>query len=530
MIPKLSDYLSPTDILLTWNDNWLSDFESPWSIFEKIKYANDATKKDIFELFAKTEVLKKRSILGTKNHDLYLLSAFEEQRFIQLLGFSLKSYNKYILEQMSGFLPNGTFIELKKDVCENHYWRRSLTICLECMKDGYHSILHQFALIYHCPFHNSPLIENCPECDVKIPYEISDRFMSSPYICSCGYRYKELQQNAPFTALWKKYSFEDIIDPKINTWIRLNLDEQEKFKRVYFYEYSNITKNTLLLDFLLGIGKLDSNLQANLKSVSSSSNIQHIKNPSIMKTDIKTRPSNLYPVHNRFDLEDIHNPLVKNIMKELIEIKVKTIQSIGKKLMNNFLFAHRSCIHRYTNVYRIPGSSERPICPFAFAYAKWKQSLLKLDYYYDVDNKPTNKLTHNIQSIAFTYDPDKDLLIDLVNNLLLNMPVTNPQCYTHIKWVISHVIGHVCLNNFYNWLSQAASISNHEVDERKTDNLLAVLYPKHNSESIHIIWDDNTNISELINNINCPFPTKKTRKIQPNEVSHHPLRQAIRNM
>lgn len=528
MIPKITDYLNPTNDSLTWNNNWISDFESPWSIFEKIKYANAATKNDIFKLFGKEKILKKKTILGNKNHDLYLLSAFEEHHFIQLLGFSLKSYNKYILEQTSGFLQNGTFVELKKDVCENPYWRKTLTLCLECIKDGYHSILHQFDLIDHCPFHNTPLYEYCPGCDMKIPYELSDRFMSSPYVCSCGYKYKALQQNSSLSAQWKKYTCEDILDPKLKKWVELKPDEQNNLKRVYFCEY--FTKNTSLLDFLLEILYLDSTLQTKLNFVTSSLNIQQIKNPSITKHDITKTSSYWCPVRNHYDLEDHFNPIVKIIMKELIEIKLKTIQSIGKKLKKNLLYAHRSCIRRYTNVYKISDSSENPVCPFAFAYAKWKQSLLKLDYFYDVDNKPSINLTHNIQSFALTYDPDKDLLIDLVDNLLLNMPVINPECHTHIKWVLSHIIGHVCTNSFYKWLLYAATTVKYEVNEGNTNNMLAVLYPKHNSGSIQIIWDTSIDVSKLIAKIHCPFSSRKSRKIQDNEISHHPLRLALRKM
>lgn len=63
MIPELKVYLSKPDGSITWNTDWISEFESPWSIFQKIQFTNLLNKRDYFHLFGTSETIKKRLLL-----------------------------------------------------------------------------------------------------------------------------------------------------------------------------------------------------------------------------------------------------------------------------------------------------------------------------------------------------------------------------------------------------------------------------------------------------------------------------------
>ena len=52
MIPTIEEYTFDRENLgLTWNSKWIQEFESPWSIFEKIRTINYATKLELLKLF-----------------------------------------------------------------------------------------------------------------------------------------------------------------------------------------------------------------------------------------------------------------------------------------------------------------------------------------------------------------------------------------------------------------------------------------------------------------------------------------------
>ncbi|MBT2765912.1 hypothetical protein J7E85_32910, partial [Paenibacillus sp. ISL-20] len=100
MIPHFKRYLFSENGSLTWNRSWINELESPWSIFEKVKFANNASTKELFELFGNDVIKNKKSRIGKKNHNLYSLSAFDDESFKKYLGFSLKAYNKDTLDEM----------------------------------------------------------------------------------------------------------------------------------------------------------------------------------------------------------------------------------------------------------------------------------------------------------------------------------------------------------------------------------------------------------------------------------------------
>ncbi|TDF95191.1 hypothetical protein [Paenibacillus piri] len=106
----------------------------------------------------------------------YFPQAFDSGK--RLADFSTSLFNLF-LDIRQEFGLSGKEVELP-------IW------CEQCIKFGFHSILHQFVLIHNCPFHLIPLSNQCPNCKGTFPYLLSDKKMTSPSTCECGYRYADL--------------------------------------------------------------------------------------------------------------------------------------------------------------------------------------------------------------------------------------------------------------------------------------------------------------------------------------------------
>ncbi|MEB1806012.1 MAG: hypothetical protein LPK26_01715, partial [Bacillaceae bacterium] len=79
------------DISVTWNNDWIREFESPWSIFEKLKYANVATANDIFLLLGPPQVKKSKYGVGKFHRNLITLEGIDDTLVKKILGIELKN-------------------------------------------------------------------------------------------------------------------------------------------------------------------------------------------------------------------------------------------------------------------------------------------------------------------------------------------------------------------------------------------------------------------------------------------------------
>lgn len=56
--------------------------------------------------------------------------------------------------------------------------------CRQCLGRGYHSLLHQFARICHCPIHARRLESACRQCGGQAEYRLNARLLETPYRCA----------------------------------------------------------------------------------------------------------------------------------------------------------------------------------------------------------------------------------------------------------------------------------------------------------------------------------------------------------
>lgn len=154
-----------------WRKEWIKAYETPWSIFEKLAFANRLERNDILRFFGNDDVKRiKNPNIGDSRREL-----------IQLSGFNAALLNKVFESDLVGDCKHsvGTLIKPLNYFRErlNKWFPEHLHWCHDCLSHGYHSWFHQFILIKICPFHESILLDCCPKCGGRIPFLISDKGM-----------------------------------------------------------------------------------------------------------------------------------------------------------------------------------------------------------------------------------------------------------------------------------------------------------------------------------------------------------------
>jgi len=59
-----------------------------------------------------------------------------------------------------------------------------LRFCTECMKLGYHGVMHQRASATCCPCHRNALEEHCRSCGTSVAYRINASLLNAPFRCA----------------------------------------------------------------------------------------------------------------------------------------------------------------------------------------------------------------------------------------------------------------------------------------------------------------------------------------------------------
>lgn len=232
---------------LVWRPEWITAFESPWSALEKFKFANMAFDSDVFDLFGTSHVqnLKTKSF-SSRTRDVISLTGLSDDEMKQYLGISLIELNKAQLEKIIGMLPEG--INKESNFIQGH-----LITCTMCIQKGHHSIFHQLTMLKHCPYHQVELQDKCPKCKKQIPYEISDKYLTSPFTCKCGYSFYPVEKKYSFCQEWGEWSTGPIIDQKLLTWLSLNEVDIEKLKKIHFNLHIPNLQYNYLIPRLLSI-------------------------------------------------------------------------------------------------------------------------------------------------------------------------------------------------------------------------------------------------------------------------------------
>jgi hypothetical protein len=203
---------------LTWNPSWINPFESGWSIFEKIKYSNVATSRDLVHEFG---IKNTSGRINRQSHSLFTLEEFNLEYLTQSLEFNVSEHLKCYLNKMIGIFP--------KNLHTKCLIRSELTYCEECLSMGFHSLLHQLSLLHKCPFHLNELMSSCNNCGYKLDFRTLKHTNIGGFQCNCSQPITELK----FTSLSQWRLELSIKDELLLEWLEFNLTNSFILKDTY---------------------------------------------------------------------------------------------------------------------------------------------------------------------------------------------------------------------------------------------------------------------------------------------------------
>lgn len=168
--------------MITWSNNWISKWESSWSILSKICVSNSANGYELYKGLVKKQNTYR--IYADYKHCFVITPNIDSELFVKSLDFNLNEYLKMESSELLGpFYTN---------VLDNLYFQMfydtGLKFCPDCIKNGYHSMFHQLTFLDQCLIHNIKLKKNCPQCSKNIPYNFSMQAYQTGYRCQCGYK------------------------------------------------------------------------------------------------------------------------------------------------------------------------------------------------------------------------------------------------------------------------------------------------------------------------------------------------------
>ncbi|MBB3132241.1 hypothetical protein FHS19_006970 [Paenibacillus rhizosphaerae] len=306
--------------MIVWKSEWVNVYETPWSIFEKLCFANHITRTDVIRTLGSKEIQQiKNVIIGDKWRELIKLSGFDHQMLHNYIGFN-------IADQINTDI--NLILKPIEYIYENilTWFPKSIRWCPDCMSKGYHSWVHQFTLTQQCPYHANKIINSCPNCSNEIPFLLSDRSMDEPFTCTCGYKLAEFSH-------WREWNQNiDIKDPSMAYWLK-------------------------------GAGR--------------SNTERFIFDPITVGLNLfNSKPTIMY--------KTIHRATNKRrYLDQLFTENINCFKAIDRYIHKKYLKRHKMCISSFQELLKLEQGDFPPICPYAYAYVLWKHTLLQTSTFYN---------------------------------------------------------------------------------------------------------------------------------------------------
>ncbi len=200
---------------INWNSNWLVKFESPLSVFGKLRFANQLSGKEFFQYYTTENPHNRQNFLLGENFNYKKL---EEDIEDQLLDH----FNSTIKNMTHGFLQG----EFKHSL----YCRKELFLCNQCAGLGYHSLLFQSKFIVNCPFHNIELTNQCRKCGMKLFYNFNKNHFVYECCKECKEPFFDHSSNYPN---YLRYTQEDIKCSYFLEWMGLSEFKRHQLKTIH---------------------------------------------------------------------------------------------------------------------------------------------------------------------------------------------------------------------------------------------------------------------------------------------------------
>lgn len=169
-----------------------SPTESLWSILNKTMFINACELKEILTPIIRCSIYT--VLCNNKNIDLYRTELIDGVRFFEVTGL-----------KPSNFLNNNIINFISKHDLKIYNFR----YCKFCLKQGFHSILHQIPFANKCFFHKVRLETSCLHCKNELFFRFDHIDYKKPYTCKfCKKKFAEVDlfsKNRPI--IYKKRNF-----------------------------------------------------------------------------------------------------------------------------------------------------------------------------------------------------------------------------------------------------------------------------------------------------------------------------------
>lgn len=511
-----------SSLRFTWNTEWIAPFESPWSILEKIKYANNLRSVDIFRLCGIENIRKFKAFTAEKHLDLLTLSSLDETAFKDGFSFSLHSHTHFYLGKMLKTLPK---LRIDNTNYPYIYIRKNLSFCPFCIKQGFHSLFHQFKLLRYCPYHEVELCSHCPKCKGIFPFNLSDSNRIDAFTCNCGNQFYSCSENQVFFLPWKKEARPKLISDKVKTWLSLETNQLNKISHIQFFTELDLERVENGIERVLDVAFPFYKQRLTEKHCSVSSS-RYIK-----KLGKKEGSQTYHPGKRVIDGYIVFENEFSDFQKEMFKSFSTTIACLARHLRKTILYKHRTCIKRF-----VRGKEEdESICPYAYAYVFWRKFAQHIEYYDEVDNYGRPRRVDK-NHIEFPPTTKRKYLYNVFGNLYDDGQDITLKSRAAIKYVLNRIMMHLLLNDFKNWLHSASYY---------TKKKLIAGFPPFHFENLPypiLVWSPQENeaieyhwwINKLLNNLEfpelkCPYDSVKKRR-EPNRKEKIRKRKELKSM
>lgn len=479
----------------TWRNDWIRWFESPWSIVEKFKYANDISSRYLLQILGTKRVQRIRGEVGELNTNFIAMRGFDPKLTKEIFIDDLLLQNRYYLDLLFKYFPFRTN--------ENFFMRSTLSFCKECLKKGYHSHLHQVTFLQNCPFHLESLHHKCPKCNQEFKYGCTDKGFSEAFTCNCGYRLFQVERSETFYSTW---SVNQILkDDKVKKWVDLKNEQREVFQTLQMYPSQELQYSPQTLDGLLEAALPHLLKTSSYITIKSTPRIREIKGQREIQENGQFENIKEKHIRHAFRVQKLHEDLYPSYCR--------IISSIARHLRHTILHSHKNCIKRY-----YVDKDNAPKCPFAFAYIHWRTQVERYRNSQDITSISSPMIV-TPEEVKFPFQAHNDFFEKLFSQWSKASHDITEESRSSLKWIFGRSVAHVSLLLFYQYLRYASI--NKEFDQSayivpfQTENIRPFFFTIDflKKEPFHMYLETEQVRSAFLATLNCPHTKIKRERL-----------------
>lgn len=311
---------------LVWREEWYHKWESPWSVFRKLQFANVASSTEILMLLGTEETRSKKHLQNNNGIGcLWSLNDFDDS-LLDRLGLK-EMYDQHILFK--------NIVEKQFAFDSENLWLKDvLQYCPICISMGYHSLIHQLTLVNQCLIHKCPLKTSCPNCHISHLFHLQDKNMDSSFVCNCGHNYLSSEN---FPMAWEVFNHKIIFD---DTIVQSLLKSKREVNKQRHFTISN--------------HRFSQYVNPLVRFLSSRSNHYNVKTKKICVLNAKKSG----------EIEEIE------VSKIFFQHNKAIFKSIARHIKKRYLKNHRRCIRKMKH-----GFFRNDYCGYAYTYLYWRKDI-----------------------------------------------------------------------------------------------------------------------------------------------------------